>query len=264
MKFPNRKDVDKYKKTLLPQSIQSTDNKTCVDVTEVITDTVENILKLNPVREDLKEIRVVGKFGLDGSGSHPTRNQLNSVNEKDEDVKGNCYISSFWCPLSISDMNGNSVWQNPSPNSITYSRPVVLVKTKESRENVEKHFTDTLIKLKTHESEPIHTSQGIQICSHTEVSMTDGKMTSILQGDSGSFCHYCTTSRADANDPVVIADGFVINKTIDECRETWEAMERGEISYNDPGKKKQSKFQIKYFPITNSTSFLSPENLSNY
>ena len=30
--------------------------------------------------------------------------------------------------------------------------------------------------------------------------LIDGKMVDLIQGDSGSFCHYCNATRAEAND----------------------------------------------------------------
>ena len=46
----------------------------------------------------------------------------------------------------------------------------------------------------------------------TELSMMDGKMIDLIQGDSGAFCHYCYATRADANDILKIQNGFKIEK----------------------------------------------------
>ena len=57
-------------------------------------------------------------------------------------------------------------------------------------------------------------------------------MVSILQGDSGAFCHLCTTNRTEANDVQNISNGFMINKDYESCKEAWEKLQRGEISYS--------------------------------
>lgn len=57
-------------------------------------------------------------------------------------------------------------------------------------------------------------------------------------GDSGSFCHYCNTTRADlANDLVkILQRDFSIEKSYELCQEAWRQLDTGEISYNDPAR----------------------------
>lgn len=59
--------------------------------------------------------------------------------------------------------------------------------------------------------------------------MVDGKMVSILQGDSGSFCHFCTCTRREANDVINILKEFPINKAYDDMVEIWDKVEAGLI-----------------------------------
>ena len=47
-------------------------------------------------------------------------------------------------------------------------------------------------------------------------------MVSLIQGDSGAFCHLCHVSRADANDVKIIAEGFEITKNYGTCKAAWE------------------------------------------
>ena len=71
---------------------------------------------------------------------------------------------------------------------------------------------------------------------NTELSMIDGKMVDLIQGDSGSFCHYCKVTRNQANDITRILQGFLMEKSADEMLETWNNLEGGHISYNDPSR----------------------------
>ena len=68
--------------------------------------------------------------------------------------------------------------------------------------------------------------------------MIDGKMVELLHGDSGAFCHYCDVSKSEASSLEFIVEGGVggmpISKTIEQCKERWELLESGQISYNDP------------------------------
>ena len=91
-------------------------------------------------------------------------------------------------------------------------------------------------------------SNGYNLHVHTEISMIDGKMAVILQGDSGSFCHYCKVSRKDANDLSLILQGFPSTKSFDEIMRTWELLEAGEIPYNHPDRAGQC-----HAPITKQT-----------
>ena len=70
----------------------------------------------------------------------------------------------------------------------------------------------------------------------TELSMIDGKMADLIQGDSGAFCHYCMATRAEANDIKWIEEGFIIEKSFENCMETWKKLESGELSYNNKGR----------------------------
>ena len=45
----------------------------------------------------------------------------------------------FWCPITI-ELNGADVWSNKLPNSTMYSHPLCLMREKENRESVLKHF----------------------------------------------------------------------------------------------------------------------------
>ena len=77
---------------------------------------------------------------------------------------------------------------------------------------------------------PAYKCQSFQINftqNATENSMMDGKMVGLLQGDTGGYCHYCFCTKADANDPVVIRRGFVIEKTVAEMSDVWKLIEDG-------------------------------------
>ena len=59
----------------------------------------------------------------------------------------------------------------------------------------------------------------------TQCSMIDGKMVGLLQGDTGTFCHLCTsTQEEDANNANIIEGGFTINKDYETCATAWEKL----------------------------------------
>ena len=245
--LPVRNDVDRFKKTLLPASIVSTAVKTSCDVQELIAQTVGSLLEIEKVSPD-SELKVIAKFGLDGSGSHKIRHQNAEAEddsgesiEEDEEKETTSYLGAFWCPLHVY-CGDVLVWANPLPNSILFARPVCLMREKENRESVCEHFKPFMDKLAVIEKGliPITTAlpsaNDTTDCSAniiTEISMLDGKMADIIQGDAGAFCHYCNATRADANNIEQIKEGFQIEKSAEKCLETWQALESGEMPYHD-------------------------------
>ena len=70
--------------------------------------------------------------------------------------------------------------------------------------------------------------------------MFDGKMTSILLGDGGAFCHYCFSTKAEANDVDIVEDGFTIDKELSNMEGIWEDLEAGSMKYDDPNRAGQT------------------------
>ena len=100
----------------------------------------KNSSPLNPPKPNIK---VTAKFGVDGSGSHQIRRQQDKDEESCLQAKKN-YLGAFWCPLQI-EVDSKIVWENPIPNSILYSRPILLVREKEDRESIRKHFQPIIV-----------------------------------------------------------------------------------------------------------------------
>ena len=98
--------------------------------------------------------------------------------------------------------------------------------------------------------------------SHTlnvncELSMVDGKMVDLIQGDSGSFCHYCDVTKEEANKLENIINGFPITKTYDQVRIVWDQLESGELAYSNPARHGQchepmTKKDLRHFGILHS------------
>ena len=79
--------------------------------------------------------------------------------------------------------------------------------------------------------------------------MFDGKLVATVQGDGGAFCHYCSVTQKEANDPTVIAQGFVIDKTVEEMRERWELVESSTIAYENPLRAGQTAEPVNKHPL---------------
>ena len=245
--FPPRNDIDSYKKTLYP-TVKSGPLSASVGVKELFDSTLFDIIDNELLSQSIGELSIDAsidfqvKAGLDGSGSHKKRQQL-SGDEDDDRLIGNSdsFVGVFMTPMLISVDSGDQnvvLWQNPTPNSTFRTRPIHLYKAKESRSFVEEIFPRIQAAIDSlsipHHIEGLSRKAAIT----TKMTMVDGKMVNILQGDSGSFCHYCDIKRDEASDFHHIASldagGMPITKTIEECKSRWNLVESGEIGYRDP------------------------------
>ena len=90
--------------------------------------------------------------------------------------------------------NEEVIWKNPVPNSTAFSRPVSLSR-KEER-SVMKVETLEYMKYINNNCE-INVEIGsieTKIQFETQCSMIDRKMVGLLQGATGAFCHFCTST----------------------------------------------------------------------
>ena len=87
----------------------------------------------------MKNVKLIGKFGLDGSGAHKVRHQIinsNSANIETpyiDQTKSKSFLLMCYCPITLS-CDAGILWTNPVPNSTAFTRPVSLVRTNEDRE----------------------------------------------------------------------------------------------------------------------------------
>ena len=235
--FPTRNNIQSAKKIFHPQ-ILSQEVKSSVHMGELLEETALSLIRVsNCAVQDGDTFKVIGKFGVDGSGSHKLRHQLineNLVNLETphlDPTKASSFLLTCYCPLEFK-VSEHILWENPAPNSTAFARPVSLSRAKEEREVLIGELEEIFPYIKEdYTSEQTIDGKNVQICFKTECSMVDGKMVSLLQGDSGAFCHLCTSTRSDANDLQQINNGFIINKDYESCKDAWEKLQRGDISY---------------------------------
>ena len=242
-----RSAIDAYKKTLYP-TVTVDALSASVSVKQLFDSTLHGIVvseglvdKVNELPPDAS-VEFTLKAGLDGSGSHKRRQQL-SGDARDDSLQGSSdnFLGVFMTPLRIyaSSFHLSEVlWENPYPNSIFLTRPFMLMKSKESRELVEAIFPALQSQF-----DELHAPQNVAgvsrlVSTQTKVTMIDGKMVDLVQGDSGAFCHYCDISQDEASSLQFLTGsgvgGMHITKTIEECRQRWELVQSGQIAYRDP------------------------------
>ena len=180
-------------------------------------------------------IHVVCKAGLDGSGRHNHRKQ--TIQSTSDDVP-NSYIGMFVTSLTIST-GADVIWENNYPNSQAITRPLFLERAKEDIS----HINDIFPKYDRAEGckKIFDNNFSNPISYDIKTTMIDGKMASILCGDSGAFCKYCFSTREQCSnvDYITETGTFYIEKSYEQAQETWEKLECGEMAYTDSARKGQ-------------------------
>ena len=241
--FPTRNRIDLAKGSLHPP-IATCQIKSSVDMKDMLTETGQALLSQTKiVGNEAKKFVIIGKFGCDGSGSHKVRHQRIYIEDALEETPNlnpqnvSNFLLSCYCPLEIKEIGESEVqvWKNPQPNSIAFARPVSLTRAEESREILQSELmlpfelirNPFLKEIKNADGEIKYTME-----FKTECSMVDGKMVSLIQGDSGAFCHLCTSTREEANNHLNILAGFEMNKDYNSCQTAWRKLRSGEICYS--------------------------------
>ncbi|CAL4131834.1 unnamed protein product, partial [Meganyctiphanes norvegica] len=229
--------------------------KSFVQYKDLIEDTVKGLLSVTEhVVTPSENITLTGKTGIDGSGGHKARHQLvdytKSLQENphlDPESYKN-YLLMCFCPLQLSTIKKDGtkavIWENNMPNSISYTRPLSLIRASESRDVIEKEYGGIFSEIMTNTKQDISIAKQnsqININLHIEnvVSMVDGKMVSTLQGDSGSPCHYCGHSVNEINNLIYILKGFAITKSFESCQTTWRSIKNENIMWSDSARQGQ-------------------------
>ena len=193
-------------------------------------------LIMNSGHEVSVSYHLVGKFGVDGSGSHKVRQQLidvelaRSETSHLDPTKTSNFLLACYVPLELC-CNNLVVWKNPVPNSTSFARPVSLTRTTEERDILSTELEPVFQSIIRNDLEVtvFIENKPVEITCRTECSMIDGKMVSLLQGDSGAFCHLCFVNRQSANDPSVIENGFEITKDYASTQKAWDQLVANEI-----------------------------------
>ena len=245
VELPTRNEIDIHKVSYQPP-ILSQEIKCSVDYPSLVKDTTCGLLDVVGAANigDNTTLELVAKTGIDGSGSHKVRHQIVNTDlslDENPHLDPSVYTNYLLCCISPLSLNAVSedgralLWKNPQPNSTFYARPLTLVRAAESRTIIEHEFESLFTYINDNEQFSIEIAgKQVPLTIKNTVSMVDGKMVGILQGDTGSQkCHYCTVSHEEMNSVVTIIQGFVINKDFKSCMDAWNKIENGEIEWGN-------------------------------
>lgn len=186
--FPSYDKILEAKKKCYPPEtdIFIKDKSATVKVQSLLNHTSERIMisqrsLFTPNNRDLPHSLVlISKWGADGSTGHSEYKQFI------EGIDSSIYISSF-VPLQLYGMENDKkiiIWQNPTPSSTRYCRPIRMLFQKESVDliNQESDIIQTEID-QLENSEVVVDNNFFSIRHDMQQTMIDGKVCNALTGE---------------------------------------------------------------------------------
>ena len=189
----------KKKKKCYPEIINSSELGVSVPLQELLNHTAKRVLlyldnvinsfkkQYNNNNDEMNTVFLF-KYVFDGSSNH----NLHNIKTEKKIDEGNM-IPVFFCPIKLFiEQDGSILWNNKSPNSPKFCRPLKLMHKAETKENLKSLHDD----IKTE----INSLQTLKIANinkkfQTLLTMLDGKAIKAIMGDSSpSVCKICIPS----------------------------------------------------------------------
>lgn len=190
-----------------PHNILVTDVEVNIPLQELLDFTLKRLTTvqaevLERISNDVIQIDVFYKWGIDGSGGHNIYKQTFADERKFED--SNIILCTI-VPLEISVMKENNkhiYWKNRSTSSIRYCRPVLFKLQKETPENMKKIYDEVETQIKKLEPANILIGGKEYFFNHKPIcTMLDGKTINVLSETSSTqTCNICKVTPKDIND----------------------------------------------------------------
>lgn len=207
--YPSYEKVLEEKKKCYPTGILIEEFKAEIPLQNLLNHTANRLLTVQEaalqifkqdLNHDLYDLELLTKYGIDGSSSQ----SLFSFKYDDEVHKEVCetsILSSFICPIRLSDKSSNTIlWQNPAPSSTGFCRPLKLLFIKETADVVRKEVE--AFKESVQQLHPTVTDN-IQVHHKIIITMVDGKVCQALtHTPSAASCYICIprTNPSSMND----------------------------------------------------------------
>lgn len=202
--FPTYKKLAEAKTACYPSisSIEITDILAKVKMQALLDHTVERILNINSInRTSSNELILYSKWGCDGSSGQSEYKQILS-GEGEFISDANLLISSL-VPLKLVEKGTKElIWQNPTPSSVRFCRPILIEFSKETVENTRRVIHE--VEEQIHSLKPSAISREgkeISVTHELFLTMIDGKVLQVLTDTpSSSTCPICLATPKQMND----------------------------------------------------------------
>lgn len=205
--FPSLGLLTEQKKQYLPTNVKVNDFSAEVDIQELLQKTTYSILKLCNIVNHNLNLKLICKWGMDGSAGHSLYKQKFSENLKTDEYM---FLVAL-VPLKLVDEEtGDNLWINLRPSSTLFCRPVKFAFIKETAELVREE--ERQINTKINNLKPYKTSFNnwcLEIKFKMCFTMLDGSVGNILSGTNAtSRCFICGASPKEMNSEAVLNKTF--------------------------------------------------------
>ncbi|KAL4721448.1 hypothetical protein ACJJTC_007165 [Scirpophaga incertulas] len=150
--------------------------------------------------EDKQNMALLSKWGCDGSQQSQFKQKFRNSTDSDENI----FQSSF-VPLRLVVMNHEEqkkiVWQNPTPSSVRFCRPIRIVFVKESVDVTKNEIAHINNQLKSLRATEVSLPNGICKIKHNMMlTMVDGKVCNAATDTASTMrCYICKQTSKDFN-----------------------------------------------------------------
>lgn len=194
-RFPSYKVVQGAKKNCYPENIKATETSVEVPLQDLLNHTVhrllqsiEEVVATHIVDSELDQLCLFTKWGFDGSSGHSSYKQaFCGTDATDSAVFITCMV-----PVRLT-CKKKLIWQNPSPASTVYCRPIKMEFIKESTQLslAEKTRVDNEINALTNSTVLVR-NRNVAVAHKLIFAMIDGKVCNALTDTSSTQkCFLC-------------------------------------------------------------------------
>lgn len=140
--FPSVYSLRMMKNHFLPSDIQVTDTSAEIYLQDLLNSTAKSILHLVNNNENIGNLKLVCKWGFDGSSGHSIYKQKFTENSQQTDEF--LFVIAL-VPLKLFNENSEEIWANPHCSSTLFCRPIKFIFTKEKKKSWSKNSSHTLM-----------------------------------------------------------------------------------------------------------------------
>lgn len=194
--YPNYHKVQEAKLQLRPRGITATETMAKVALQDLLNHTASRILLLQEEvfanLESVSSVTLIASYGYDGSTGQSMYKKRFETNEPDT-LDQSLFVTTV-IPLKLIDEAGTIFWNNRTPQSVRFCRPLKMEFAKETKDHIlaEKNDLDRQIINLTPCVVTIINERKITVSYDLHMTLIDGKVLNVLTGTkSCQLCSIC-------------------------------------------------------------------------
>lgn len=205
--YPPYKSLTAVKSKCRPEGIEVLENMARVPLESLLQHTVSRLIKfqmdvlmavLNKTESNSIDAELVVSYGFDSSTGQSNYKQ--QYFQESENYSDSSLLATTLIPLQLIDSDKNILWQNRTPQSIRFCRPIKLEFIKETKETILKEraeIEEQIKKLETFQVQ-INEKSCINVKFKLFLTIIDGKVLNVLtETPSYQTCPICGATPND-------------------------------------------------------------------